>query len=215
MDTVADRIAQDIKDIVRTRVAIAEKLGTIEQHVGITMQHARTVMTQVADKTTTTMRDTMQMTKEVFDPSVQAARHPWGFVGGALVLGYTVGALYRRGWRITTGVMPYYPPGAKGAAVMPTSGSPSSELQKPGVYPFYPEQAVDNEGAGRGRVYQPTIWAELEQAFREELDVARSGLIRLGRGLLRETVRRAVPALAQLISGSFRERDTGSDRRAS
>lgn len=215
MSTVSDRIAQDIKDIVQTRVAIAEKLGAIEQHVGSTMHHARTVINQVADKTTTTVRDTMQTAKEAFDPTVQAARHPWGFVGGALVLGYTVGALYRRGWRITTGVMPYYPPGAKGAAVMETSGSSSSERHKPGVYAFYPEQATDHERAGRGEVYQPTIWAELEHAFRDELDVARSGLIRFGRGLLRETVRRAVPALAQFIGGSHRERDTGSDRRAS
>ena len=98
---------------------------------------------------------------------------------------------------------------------METSRSSSSEHQKPGVYTFYPEQAADNERAGRGRVYQPTIWEELEHAFRDELDVARTGLIRLGRGLVRETVRRAVPALAQLISGSLRERDTRSNTRAS
>jgi hypothetical protein len=56
MDEGADRIAQDMKEIVQTRVAIAEKLGAIEQHVGATMQHARTTMTQVANKTTSSVR---------------------------------------------------------------------------------------------------------------------------------------------------------------
>ncbi|RPH80651.1 MAG: hypothetical protein EHM80_04710, partial [Nitrospiraceae bacterium] len=62
MDKGADRIAQDIKDIVQTRIAIAEKLGAIEQHVGSTMQHARTMMTQVADKTTSSVHETLKAT---------------------------------------------------------------------------------------------------------------------------------------------------------
>ena len=35
-----------------------------------------------------------------------------GSVAGAL-LGYAIGALYRRGWRVTTGVVPYDRPGTK------------------------------------------------------------------------------------------------------
>jgi ElaB/YqjD/DUF883 family membrane-anchored ribosome-binding protein len=136
MDNGSERIAQDIKDIVQTRVAMAEKLGAIEQHIGATMRHGRTIMTELAEKTTSSVRETMQMTQEALDPSVHAARHPWAFVGGALVLGYALGILYRRGLRITSGVVPYYPLGAKGAAVMPMSGSSSSE-ERAGVYPFY------------------------------------------------------------------------------
>ena len=77
MDKGADRIAQDIKDIVQTRVAIAEKLGAIEQHVGSTMQHARSTKTQVADKTTSSVHETLKTTKEAFDPRVHVAN---GFV---------------------------------------------------------------------------------------------------------------------------------------
>ena len=50
MDKGSERIAQDMKDIVQTRVAMAEKLGAIEQHVGATMRHARTMMTELGGK---------------------------------------------------------------------------------------------------------------------------------------------------------------------
>ena len=210
MDKGAESIAQDIKDIVQTRVAIAEKLGAIEQHVGTTLQHARTMMTQVADKTTSSVRETMQATTEVFDPRVQAARHPWVFIGGALALGYGVGTLYRRGWRITDGVVPYYPSGAKSASIMSTSGAPSSERTESGVYPFYPDLEADKGRSEQSLADRRTVWAELERALHDELGMVRSGFIRFGRGLLHEMVRQAIPALVQIIGGARRERNPRS-----
>jgi ElaB/YqjD/DUF883 family membrane-anchored ribosome-binding protein len=210
MDKGADRIAQDIKDIVQTRIAIAEKLGAIEQHVGSTMQHARTMMTQVADKTTSSVHETLKATKQAFDPRIHITRHPWVFVGGTLVLGYAVGTLYRRGWRID-GVVPYYPRGAKGAAVMPTSGSPSSERQESGVYPFHPPREADNASKEHGQADRPTLWAELERVLQDELGVVRSGFVRFGRGLLHEMLRQAVPALVQIIAGNRREQTPRSE----
>ena len=121
MDKGAERIAQDMKNIVQTRVAIAEKFGAIEQHVYTTMQHAKTTMTELADKTTSSVRDTMKVTKETLDPRVHVTRHPWVSVGGAVVLGYAVTAISRRGRRSTTGIVPYYPLDAKGAAVKPAT----------------------------------------------------------------------------------------------
>jgi len=205
MDNGADRIAQDIKDIVQTRVAIAEKLGAIEQHVGTTMQHARTMMTQVADKTTSSVHETLQATKEAFDPRILVARHPWAFVGGTVALGYAVSALYRRGWRIN-GVVPYYPRGAKSAGVMPVSDSPSSERQESGVYPFYPPREADHASAEQGRTDRPTMWAELERAVQDELGGVRSNVIRFGRGLIKDMVRQAVPVLLGVIASNRRER---------
>jgi ElaB/YqjD/DUF883 family membrane-anchored ribosome-binding protein len=217
MDNGADRIAQDMNAIVQTRVAIAEKLGAIEQHVGTTLHHARTTMTQLADKTTSSVRDTMQATQEALDPRVHASRHPWAFVGGALVLGYAIGALYRRGWRVTTGVVPYDRPGTKGAAVMPMNGSPSSERREAGVYPFYPHPAADHGSGEQGQADRLTVWAELERTLQDELGVVRNDVIRFGRGLLREMLRQAVPALVQIIGGNRRDRDprSASDPRAS
>jgi hypothetical protein len=211
MEKGADRIAQDIKDIVQTRVAIAEKLGAIEQHVGATMNHARTIMTQVADNTASSVRETMTATREACDLRVHASHHPWRFVGGALVLGYAVGTLYRRGRQNTNGAVPYYPPGTKAAAVMPRDGSSSSEQQEPGVYPFYPHQAADNERVIQGQADRHTVWAELEDAFHAELGVVRSGLIRFGRGIFREMVRQALPALALIIGGDRGERNPPSE----
>ena len=138
MDNCSEGIAQDIQDIVQTRVAMAEKLGTIEQHVGATMRHGRTIMTEMAEKTTSSVRETMQVTKDALNPSVHAARHPWAYVGGALVLGYALGTLYRCGLRNTTGVVPYYPSGAESAAVM--SGHPRPQNRRLGYIPFIPIQ---------------------------------------------------------------------------
>lgn len=204
MDNGSDRIAQDIKDIVQTRVAIAEKLGAIEQHVGTTMQHARSMMTHVADKTTSSVQETLQATQEAFNPRVQIARHPWLFVGGTVALGYAVSALYRRGWRIN-GVVPYYPRGAKSAGVMPASGSPSSEREESGVYPFYPPREADYASPERGRAHRPTMWAELEQAVQDELGGVRSHVIRFGRGLIKDMVRQGIPALLGLLANNRRE----------
>ena len=168
-------------------------------------------MTELAEKTTSSVRETMQMTKEALDPSVHAARHPWAFAGGALVLGYALGTLYRRGLRITSGVVPYYPSGAEGAAVMPMSGSSSSEEGEAGVYPFYSHRPSDQGGGEQGQANQLTLWAELERALQDELAAARSGVIRFGRGLLHEMVRQAVPALVQIIGDTRRERDSRSE----
>jgi membrane protein len=158
-------------------------------------------MTQVADKPTSSVRGTMQVTKEALDPSVHAARHPWVFVGGALVLGYAVGTVARRDWRLTTGVVPYYLPSAKGAAVIPTNGAPSSELRDSGVYPFHHHRAANHGRGEPGQADRRTVWAELERALHDELGVGRKGVIRFGRGLLREMVRQAVPALGQIVGG--------------
>ena len=140
MDTGADCIARDIKAIVETRLAMAEKLGALEQHVGITMQHARTTMTEVADKTTSIVRETIHVAKAAIDPSVHAARHPWVFVGGALVLGYAVGTIYRRGRRISNGGVPYYPPARRVLRSCPRAAPHRPKGGNPGCIPFIPTQ---------------------------------------------------------------------------
>lgn len=179
MATGAERIAQDMRDIVQTRVAIAEKLGVIERQAGTTMQHAKTVMTELADTTKASVRKTMQVTQQALDPRVHLIRHPWISVGGIVVLGYVVGAIYRRGRRIPTGAVPYYSQGMKGVS--------------------------DNAGMEQGRPNPSPIWAEAERAIRDELGIVRGGLIGFGRGLLREIVRQAIPALMQRVGGYCRE----------
>ncbi len=208
MQNGEERIAEDLKGIVQTRMAMAEKLGAIEQHVSSTMHHARTTMTQLAEKTTSSVRDTMQATQVALDPRVHAARHPWAFVGGTLVLGYAGGALFRRGWRIPTGAVPYYPPGVRGAGVMPTSGSSSSEERpESGVYPFYPDRAEAHGSGNQGQADGPGVWAEVERALHDELGVVRNGIIRFGVGFLRQMIRQTVPALVQIIGGTRHEQD--------
>jgi hypothetical protein len=210
MDKGADRIAQDIKDIVQSRVAIAEKLGLIEQHLGTTVQHARTTMTEVANKTSSVVHETLQSSKEAVDPRIHVARHPWVFVGGTLVIGYAVGALYRRGWRIN-GAVPSDLRSAKGAPIMTMRGSPSSEQQRSGDNPFYPSHRDADTARGKqGSTERPTMLSELGQALQDELGVVRASVVGIGRGLIREMVRQAVPALLHKIAGDRRERNPRS-----
>ncbi len=211
MDEVADRIAQDMKDIVRTRVAIAEKLGAIEEHVGTTMQHARTTMTQVANKTTTSVQETMQATKEAFDLRLQAARHPWILISGAVVAGYGFGSLYHRDRRVRSGVVPYYPRIAQSAPVMPKTGT--ADQKETGVYSFYPPGHEGDHGRGEpDQADRSTVVGELERAFHDEIGAVRGKLVGFGRGLIREMVRQAVPAFVHIITGTRRERNPRSAR---
>ena len=213
MEEGADRIAQDMKDIVQTRLAIAEKIGAIEEHVGTTMQHARTTMTQVANSTTASVQETMQATREAFDLRLQAERHPWILISAAVVAGYGFGSLCHRDRRIRSGVVPYYPREAHGAPVMPKNDSSSSERQKPGVYTFYPPpQEGNTKREGQDRADRFTVMGELERAFHDEIGNVRGKLVGFGRGLIREMLRQAVPAFVQFISGPRRERNPRSAR---
>jgi len=201
MDRSTNSIAQDIKDIAQTGAALAEKFGDIEQHIGQTMHHARTTMNRLAEQTVSTVRHTMQATNKALDPSEHAARHPWVFLGGAIFLGYMAGIVYRRS-RPPLGVVPYYPPAAKGAAVMPGSVSVPSEKEKSGVYPFYPTKP--------DRLDRPSLRVELEEAIHDELSLIRQGVIRIGRGVVRKMIHQVVALLAYLAGGSIPDRRGGS-----
>ena len=168
------------------------------------MKHAKDVIGEMADKTSSSARTATEVTANVLDPVVQLGRHPWALIGGALVVGFAVGTMQRHGWKLSDGVVPYYPPKAKGAPIMPAKGSSSSQTEESGVYRFYPQHRVSNPDRPHTQADRPTIWAELEETVRGELDAARSGLVGIVRGMVREFVRRAVPVVVQKIDGGGR-----------
>jgi len=201
MDRGAEQMAEDLRDIMDTRVAMTEKLDAIHQHVGGTMTHAKRVMKQVSGHTASSVRGATRTTMTVLEPILQWGRHPWMLVGGALMVGYTVGTLQRQ---FATRVYPYYPPGAKGAPVMPEDAPAASASHEPGVYPFYPQHWTRTSNTAQGSGERPPVWAELETAVREELDQAKSSLVWIARGIVREFFRQTVPVLVRKVGGDGR-----------
>lgn len=65
-------------------------------------------------------------------------------------------------------------------------------------------------GSGIALLFAPQagvqMRAELEQVLHDELGVVWQGVIRFGRGLIREMIHRAVPAVVETVGGIGRDR---------
>lgn len=155
-------------------------------------------MTSLADKTAKTVPNTTEATREALDSREHALRHPWAILGGGLLVGYMVAVVYRRSWRHSPGVVPYFPPAAEGAAVMPSSVSVPFEQEKPGVYPFYPPEP--------GRTRRPSLLVELEEAIHDELNLLQQIIIRTGRGVVHKMITHVAAIFVQLVEGSNPDR---------
>jgi ElaB/YqjD/DUF883 family membrane-anchored ribosome-binding protein len=179
MDKGMDRIAQDMKDIVETRTAIADKLGQLEHRFASTVEEAKTMAENFADRTQSMIEGTMNSVKEATDPSRLVSQHPWVMVSGGIVVGYALGRLFRQGGN---GVIPYYPPGSHAANVMPPSGADTTGRE--GVYPFYPQP----EGEDSSRSLPSTrssILGSLGPVFAESLGDLTAELVDIGKSALR------------------------------
>lgn len=183
-----DRITQDVKDIVETRTAIADKLEKLEHRFTSTVEEAKMMAEDFAGRTQSMIEDTVGTVKEATDPSRMVANHPWVLVSGAIFVGFAVGRLLRQGGN---GVIPYYPPGSQAANVMPPSGS---DTTREGVYPFYPHAEGDDSpprprsstGSSVLRSLGPVVAGPVSQLTEELIDIGKSAL----RAWLKEVVQR-------------------------
>ena len=138
-----------VKDIVHTRVAIAEKLEMLEQQVEQKMERSKIAVRDLVDHTAGVVGDMVHKTKQTLDPLHQFGERPWVMLGGAVMLGYLAGMLEAR--LRSSGVYPYYTGDAPHEApVMPSSQQ--DDEPRPGVYPYYPEQAEPSEPEDRTRL---------------------------------------------------------------
>ena len=146
------------------------------------------------------MRESMQATKALLNPNLLAARHPWGFLSGALLLGYTVGSLYRRG-EPHPRVVTYDSSNAKSVPAESRICPRDSDLEP-------------QNGKGTRQPHRITVWEECERALRDELGVVRNDCVRFVRGFLREMIRGVVHPPAH-VSGNtkFHGRNRTSENR--
>lgn len=189
MDKGMDHIAQDVKDIVQTRTAIADKLDKLEHRFTSTVEEAKMMAEDFADRAQAVVEDTVESVKEVTDPSRLASNYPWLMVSGAIMTGFAVGRLIAQE---QTRVIPYYPPGSHAANVMPESAS--EPTTKEGVYPFYPQSSVDESSTSTSSTSSPTssILTYLGPLIAEALGQVRGDLVEIGKSTLRTWLKEAV-----------------------
>lgn len=189
MDKGMDHIAQDVKDIVQTRTAIADKLDKLEHRFTSTVEEAKMMAEDFADRAQDVIEDTVESVKEMTDPSRLASNYPWLMVSGAIVTGFAVGRLFAQG---ETRVIPYYPPGSHAANVMPESAS--EPTTKEGVYPFYPQSSVDESSTSTSSTSSPisSILTYVGPLIAEALGQVRGDLVEIGKSTLRAWLKEAV-----------------------
>jgi len=127
-----------------TRAALTEKLETLEQKVVGTVESATTTVSETVDAIKETVRDTVatvqegvkggvDSVKDLFDVPTHVRRRPWLAMGGAVAIGYCLGALTKRSapQNMATatsdanrGAIPQFPT----APVPPTPASPAPSI---------------------------------------------------------------------------------------
>jgi ElaB/YqjD/DUF883 family membrane-anchored ribosome-binding protein len=198
MDQRTGALDQDLKDILHTRTAIANKLDALEQRVLHHAEDATMQLTRVLDRTTKHMNEFVDKTKAVIDPSRQVRAHPWLMVGGALCAGYALGLLERRTRHHRNGVYPYYPAGAKASPVMPSpSRRGTTSKHHDGIYDYYPDPSSPRHEPDTRE--DRSLWNSLSREFGPETEEAKQMVLRLGRGLIVELTRRMVPDIARAL----------------
>ena len=93
-------VPEDVNEIYQTRARMAQKLEQLEDRVQESIEDARTSVYGVVERVQTAAEDVIDRvddvidkTKRSVDPRLQMQMHPWLMVGGAVLLGYTLGNL--------------------------------------------------------------------------------------------------------------------------
>jgi hypothetical protein len=212
MDQRTSDVEEDVKDILRTRMALAEKLELLEQRVEEKVQGTRSAAIDVINHAKNTVVKFMESTSDTLNPSMQAGRRPWLLVGGAIAIGFLAGWMDTR--RRNSGVYPYYPARAKGADVMPPEGDDGEHRR--GVYAYYPGQAEsDQAGAADRRAEGPrrgsppgtdamrqvrSLWSDFTDQFAKERLRLEEAALQTGRSFLQDLAHIVAQSLIDAIA---------------
>jgi hypothetical protein len=228
MDQRAHDVEEDLKNILQTRLALADKIDTLERQVEATVESTKMAALDALGLARNKAAGFIESTTHHLNPSVQAGRRPWIMVGSAIALGLFAGLIEQR--RRASGVYRYYPPAAGGADVMPDDGQ-SHEPR--GVYPFYGREHARprtsrfrfndrSEGAGPGRaqtampeLLKPlrSLWDELRVEVAQERDRLQDAALHTGRSFIQDLVRVAGQSLLDQLSRSGGSRNSRQDQR--
>ncbi len=220
MDQRTSTIDQDLKDIVDTRVAIAEKLELLEQRIKDTAEGATMKFSRMLDETTQTVNHMVDKTKAALDPIHKVDEYPWLMLGGAICAGYAIGLLESRTRSQRSGVYPYYPSGAHASRVMPEFARQTGAAtdQADGVYDYYPTGPQSHTAQAAHN--RSSLWDSMSRELSQEAEQAKTVLMQVGRSLMLELARKMMPEIARsfgvnLSSQSQTEKESSRRRESS
>jgi ElaB/YqjD/DUF883 family membrane-anchored ribosome-binding protein len=221
MDQRAHDVEEDLKNILQTRLALGDKIQTLERHVEATVESTKMAALDALDLARNRAANFIESTTNRLNPTVQAGRRPWIMVGSAIAVGFFAGLLEQRR---RAGVYRYYPPQAHGADVMPESGR---SREPKGVYPFYGREharpttatglrwTADESDSEEVKpspsqtslkdAWKPlqSLWDELAQEVAQERDRLQHTAFLAGRSFIHDIVRLAGRSLVDQLSRSI------------
>jgi hypothetical protein len=214
MDQRAHDVEEDVKKILQTRLALADKIETLERQVQATVESTRAAALDALDLARSKAAGFIEYTTHQLNPSVQAGRRPWIMVASAVALGFVGGLIEYR--RRTSGVYRYYPPDAEAADVMPDDGH---SREPRGVYPFYGREqprprsdrrefveAVEprRSGTQTSEILRPfrALWEDLTAEVIQERNRLQEAALHAGRSFVQDLIRMAGQSLLDQLSRS-------------
>ena len=215
MDQRAHDVEEDLKNILHTRLALADKIATLERHVEATVESTKTAALDALDLARNKAAGFIESTTNQLNPAVQGARRPWMMVGSAVAIGLVAGLIEQR--HRGSRVYPYYPPAADAADVMPEDGR---SHEPPGVYPYYGREEarplrsrrwsgdtapkLPQPQSALAELWQPlqSLWDELKEEAGQERDRLQNTVLLAGRSFIQDLVRIAGHSLLDQLGRS-------------
>lgn len=188
MDPVHEPAEQGTDEMRRgidcTRSAMADKMGALEDQMMGTVQSAQ----ETVDDSIQMARDTVATVKRNFDIKYQVEQHPWVMVGGCFLVGLALGSRV-----LGAGRRSRKAPERLVGNAMPPAESPR----------FVAEQRRNDSGTIAAPLPQPESLPAnrpgLLGQFHEEIAMVKGMAIGYVMGLVRDSMKEAVPRLASQI----------------
>ena len=170
----SDKIRHQLED---TRSELGEKLESLQERMMDTVQKTRSTVEETVQSAKLTVQDTLKSIRSTFDLKEQVLRNTWPMMGGAFFAG-----MFLAHWSRGRG---------RSNAPMQNHGDPGSSANRP-------EQAAGGASAASGLI------ASLKSRFHDELNTLESVAVGAGVNLLRDAMKRMMPALSERLEEEFR-----------
>jgi ElaB/YqjD/DUF883 family membrane-anchored ribosome-binding protein len=167
-----------------TRSAMADKLEALEDRLMGTVHSAQ----ETVEDSIQMAKDTVATVKRNFDIKYQVEQHPWAMVGGCFLAGLALGGLFLRVRRRSRQA-----PNRLAGEETPPAGSPRL---------FAEQRSLDRLNTAAPPPYavppnRPGVFGK----FQEEIDKVQGMAIGYVMGLVRDSIKEAMPQLASQIDG--------------